>query len=61
MRTSEVVTQQATNIRAVALPAEHGGWALIIEPIALGLLVAPSITGLFIGAEALASFSRDTH
>lgn len=50
------MTQQATNIRAVALPAEHGGWALIIEPIALGLLVAPSITGLFIGAGALASF-----
>lgn len=52
----KVVTQQATNIRAVALPAEHGGWALIIEPIALGLLVAPSIAGLFIGAGALASF-----
>jgi YwiC-like protein len=44
------------NIRAVALPAEHGGWALIIEPIALGLLVAPSIAGLFIGAGALACF-----
>jgi len=50
------MTQQATNIRAVALPAEHGGWALIVEPIALGLLVAPSLTGLFIGAGALASF-----
>ena len=44
------------NIRAVALPAEHGGWALIIEPVALGLLVAPSITGVFIGLGALACF-----
>lgn len=48
--------EQARNIRAVALPAEHGGWALIIEPIALGLVVAPSIAGFFIGAGALASF-----
>ncbi len=45
-----------TNIRAVALPSEHGGWALIIEPVALGLLVAPSLVGLFIGAGALACF-----
>lgn len=50
------MTQQVPNIRAVALPGEHGGWALIIEPIVLGLLVAPSIAGLFIGAGALAAF-----
>ena len=50
------MTQPATNIRAVALPAEHGGWALIIEPIALGLFVAPSIAGLFIGAGAFSFF-----
>jgi hypothetical protein len=50
------MTQQATLIRAVALPAEHGGWALIFEPIVLGLLVAPSIVGLFIAAGALACF-----
>lgn len=48
--------QQATKIRAVALPAEHGGWALIIEPIVLGLLVAPSMIGLLIGAGSLACF-----
>lgn len=50
------MTRPTTNIRAVALPAEHGGWALIVEPIALGLLVAPSFAGLFIGAGALAAF-----
>ena len=50
------MAQATTNVRAVALPAEHGGWALIIEPIALGLLVAPSFAGLFIGAGALAAF-----
>jgi hypothetical protein len=30
----------------VALPAEHGGWGLLLEPIALGLAVAPSLPGL---------------
>jgi YwiC-like protein len=44
-----IVKQQATKIRPVALPAEHGGWSLIIEPIVLGLLVAPSIIGFLIG------------
>ena len=50
------MAQQATKIRAVALPAEHGGWALIIEPIVLGFLVAPSTIGLFIGLGSLACF-----
>ena len=50
------MSQRTTKIRAVALPAEHGGWALIIEPIVLGLLVAPSTGGLFIGLAALACF-----
>ena len=48
--------QPVIKIRAVALPAEHGGWALIIEPIVLGLLLAPSISGVFIGLAALACF-----
>jgi len=50
------MSQQAISIRAVALPAEHGGWALILEPIVLGLLVAPSLEGLLIGAGAFACF-----
>ena len=50
------MAQQTTRIRAVALPAEHGGWALVIEPMALGILLAPSIGGLFIGVGVLACF-----
>jgi hypothetical protein len=50
------MTQHAIKIRAVALPAEHGGWALIVEPIVLGLLVAPSLVGLFIGLAGFACF-----
>ena len=52
----ESMTQPAISLRAVALPAEHGGWALIFEPIVLGLLVAPSLAGSLIGAGAFACF-----
>ncbi|MHB0968258.1 MAG: YwiC-like family protein [Thermoanaerobaculia bacterium] len=41
-------------IRNVAIPGEHGGWGFILEPIVLGLLVAPSWSGLLL---ALAAFS----
>ncbi len=40
----------------VALPAEHGGWGLTIEPILLGLLVAPSWAGAAIALSALVTF-----
>jgi YwiC-like protein len=50
------MTQRGINTRAVALPAEHGGWALIIEPIVLGLLVAPSLGGSFISLAAFVCF-----
>jgi YwiC-like protein len=50
------MTQQGTKLRAVALPAEHGGWSLIIEPAVLGLLVAPSIVGLIIAVGSFACF-----
>jgi hypothetical protein len=34
--------------RSVAFPAEHGGWAWLIGPILLGLLVVPSAAGVFL-------------
>jgi hypothetical protein len=34
--------------RSVALPAEHGGWAWLVGPILLGLLVVPSAAGIFL-------------
>ena len=42
--------------RAIALPAEHGSWGLVIEPIALGLLVAPSFAGFCLGLGVFAVF-----
>jgi hypothetical protein len=38
--------------RDLLLPKEHGGWSLAFEPVALGLLVAPSGPPRIIGAEA---------
>lgn len=42
--------------KAIALPPEHGGWGFLLEPVALGLLVAPSWTGFFWGVAALGAF-----
>lgn len=43
-------------IRAVALPAEHGGWGFVLEPLVLALAVAPSPGGIGYGAAVLALF-----
>ncbi|MCX7783131.1 MAG: YwiC-like family protein [Meiothermus sp.] len=45
-----------TPLKTVALPTEHGGWGFTLEPILLGLLVAPSWAGLGLGICALAAF-----
>jgi hypothetical protein len=43
-------------IKTIALPAEHGGWGFLLEPIALGLLLAPSIGGAYLALSAVALF-----
>ena len=47
-------------IRAVAMPSEHGGWGLTIEPGLLGLLVAPSLPGACLALGALVLFVMRT-
>ena len=44
------------SLGAVALPAEHGGWGLIGEPLLLALLIAPSRAGFGVAAGCLAAF-----
>ena len=46
----------AARWQAVALPAEHGSWSLVIEPIFLGLLVAPTWGGVLLGLAAFFAF-----
>ncbi len=46
--------------RAVALPAEHGGWGLTAEAVLLGLLVRPSAAGAAVGCAAVLAFLART-
>lgn len=46
--------ERAVRLRPAFLPAEHGSWSLAFEPLALGLLVAPSAGGAAL-AVAIAS------
>jgi len=43
-------------VSSVFLPKEHGSWSLALEPIALGLLIAPSWAGGALAGAALAGF-----
>ncbi|HXI24510.1 MAG TPA: YwiC-like family protein [Pyrinomonadaceae bacterium] len=52
-------TRHARNgvrIKTIALPAEHGGWGLVFEPVVLGLLLAPSFAGFYLALSAVALF-----
>ena len=42
--------------KAVALPAEHGGWGLLAEPLVLGLVLAPTAAGTCLAFGALFAF-----
>ncbi len=46
----------AARVPSVFLPKEHGSWSLVLEPLALGLLVAPSSAGGALALAALAGF-----
>ena len=43
-------------LRSIGLPTEHGGWGFTLEPILLGLLVAPTWAGLGLAVATLAVF-----
>lgn len=46
--------------RSVTIPTEHGGWGLTLEPGLLGLLVAPSMTSLWLALAAMVAFTART-
>jgi hypothetical protein len=43
-------------LRPLALPNEHGAWAMLVEPIALAMVVVPSAAGALLGVAALFAF-----
>lgn len=54
--TSEPANSQLRQIVRLTLPREHGSWSLALEPLALGLLAAPSAAGVPLAMAALAGF-----
>ena len=43
-------------LKPVAIPAEHGGWGFLLEPLLLGLLVAPSWGGIWLAVSTVGVF-----
>lgn len=56
----KVAARERSTLRAVAIPTEHGGWSLTLEPVLLGLLVAWSWPGLSLGVAAMLAFLART-
>ena len=53
---AEAAVGERTGWRTVAMPTEHGGWGLTLEPVLLGLIVAWSGAGAALGVAAFAAF-----
>jgi hypothetical protein len=43
-------------LRSLALPAEHGGWGFLLEPILLGLVLCPTAAGAWLSLAAAFAF-----
>jgi hypothetical protein len=61
MANSNVMTasQKTSDLREIGrllLPKEHGSWSVTLEPLALGLIAAPSAAGGALAASVLAGF-----
>lgn len=56
----EAAVGKRSTLRSVAMPTEHGGWSLTLEPVLLGLLVAWSWPGLALGLAAMLAFLART-
>ena len=38
-----MISRRGVRLKTLALPTEHGGWGITLEPVVLGLLVAPTV------------------
>ncbi len=50
------MTSTAVRPSSVAVPNEHGGWSLTLEPAILGLLVAPGLSGVLLTIAGVLAF-----
>jgi hypothetical protein len=51
-----IAVQPKVNLKTIALPASHGGWGFLLEPLVLGLWLAPSLAGLALAVAATGAF-----
>lgn len=57
MTSANTASKKSTlSLRSIAVPAEHGGWGFLAEPLLLGLVLAPSLAGVGIAVAATAVF-----
>src|SRR5205085_660938 len=50
------VSTNGVRLNTIALPVEHGGWGITLEPILLGLLIAPSAAGAGLAVATVGAF-----
>ncbi len=50
------MSASSSTLGSILLPKERGSWSLVLEPIALGLLAAPSLAGASLAVAGTAGF-----
>ncbi|HYJ90335.1 MAG TPA: YwiC-like family protein [Pyrinomonadaceae bacterium] len=53
---SSIKQKSGIPVKSIALPIEHGSWGFVFEPIAAGLLLAPSLAAIFITLFVVGAF-----
>jgi hypothetical protein len=53
---AQTSTVRRIKLKSIALPAEHGGWGFLMEPLVLGILVAPGLAGVSIILATVSAF-----
>ncbi|NLX11083.1 MAG: YwiC-like family protein [Chloroflexi bacterium] len=56
MSTSATVSSASVRWKSIAFPPEHGSWGFLLEPILLGLILAPSWGGLAVAVGVFGAF-----
>ncbi len=56
MASTQTLSTNPVRLKTVAIPSEHGGWGFLLEPLILGLLLSPTLSGLCIALATASTF-----
>ena len=56
IRAGIIPANTQVRVRSIALPPEHGAWGFLLEPLLLGLIVAPSVAGFGLCVTVIGAF-----